>query len=69
MEFVVKSLVSMLMSKASSFLVDQYKVMDGMKKHREILEGDLTDVLHIIEDAEKKLTSTKWVHCSKHSRR
>ena len=66
---MVKPLVSLLTNKASSFLKDQYKVMDGMKKHRDILEGDLTDVLHIIEDAEKKLTSTKWVHCSKHSRR
>uniref|UniRef100_R7WD22 Rx N-terminal domain-containing protein n=1 Tax=Aegilops tauschii TaxID=37682 RepID=R7WD22_AEGTA len=67
-EFVVKPLVSILTNKASSFLKDQYKVMDGMEKHQQILERDLTTVLHIIEDAEKKLAGAKWVSGSKHSR-
>ena len=51
---MVKSLVPMLMSKASSFLVDQYKVMDGMEKHREILECDMAAVLHIIKDVARE---------------
>ncbi|XBJ22094.1 hypothetical protein VPH35_000533 [Triticum aestivum] len=53
-ERVVKSLVSMLMNKATSFLVDQYKVMDGMEKHHEILELDMAAVLHIIKELVKE---------------
>uniref|UniRef100_A0ACD5ZGS3 Uncharacterized protein n=1 Tax=Avena sativa TaxID=4498 RepID=A0ACD5ZGS3_AVESA len=53
-EFIIRPLVSMLMGKASNYLLKQYKVMDGMEKEREILERKLLAILDIIEDAEEK---------------
>ncbi|KAK1692006.1 hypothetical protein QYE76_008703 [Lolium multiflorum] len=53
-EFVIRPLVSMLMGKASNYLLKHYKVMDGMEDQREILERKLLAILDIIEDAEEK---------------
>ncbi|VAH12873.1 unnamed protein product [Triticum turgidum subsp. durum] len=60
-EFVVRPLVSTLMNTASSYLLDQYKVMDGMKEHRETLKRQLPAILDIIQDAEEKGASRPGV--------
>ena len=55
-ELLVRPLLSAVTNKASSYLVDQYKVMDGMEQQRKALERMLPLILSVIQDAEEKRT-------------
>jgi hypothetical protein len=51
-ELMIGPLVPLLKDKVSSYLLDQYKVMQGMEEQREILARRLPAILDFIDEAE-----------------